>query len=244
MFSMEFAGGRKVAGQPSAELPGKVNYVLGRDPGKWQLGLATYQRVDYRGIYPNVDVAYCGNQQHLEFDLALRPGADPRRIRMKIGGVGRLAGEPDGTLSIGMAGGEMHLPRPTIYGNAYVTGWASNSSTVPATSGVFMPSPANGGDAFVAKFSTSGALTYCTYLGGSGADYGFAIAADSGGSACVSGYSESPSLTGAPTGGVQTSNSGMGDAFVAKLKVYTIASVRPSGVVRDLEIGVTDPCDA
>ncbi len=71
-------------------------------------------------------------------------------------------------------------------GNAYVTGY-TGSSNFP------LQSPLRGSngasvDAFVTKLNAAGsALVYSTYLGGSGTDYGTAIAVDSSGSAYVTG---------------------------------------------------------
>ena len=67
--SMEFAGARATAAIPGPELPGKVNYIQGNEPRKWQTGLSTWERVRYPNIYPGIDVIYYGNQQQLEFDL-------------------------------------------------------------------------------------------------------------------------------------------------------------------------------
>jgi hypothetical protein len=82
-------------------------------------------------------------------------------------------------------------------GSVYVTGYTYSSdfptqnsykSTQPAKlSGSSWPS------AFVTKFSPDGSsLVYSTYLGGSGYDYGYAIAVDSSGSAFVTGSTASP----------------------------------------------------
>src|ERR1700733_1853716 len=50
--SLEFAGSRpSLHAVPGAELPGKVNYIRGNDPHKWQLGLPTYARVAYPDAY-------------------------------------------------------------------------------------------------------------------------------------------------------------------------------------------------
>jgi len=70
-------------------------------------------------------------------------------------------------------------------GNAYVTG--STSSTNFPTSSALQITYGGGGDAFVTKISTTGALVYSTYLGGSGSDYGSQIAVDSGFNAYVIG---------------------------------------------------------
>ena len=58
-------------------------------------------------------------------------------------------------------------------------------------------------------------LVYSTYLGGSGADYGYGIAVDSSGNAYVTGYTASTNF---PTmNPLQPSYGGSGDAFVAKI---------------------------
>jgi len=111
VVSLEFAGGAPRPGVPGPELPGKVNYVRGNHPRLWQFGLPTWSRVTYREVYPGIDVAYYGNQQQLEFDLILRPGADPSRIRMKFRGASRVALGPDGVLSVE----DFRVPLPAVY---------------------------------------------------------------------------------------------------------------------------------
>ena len=47
-------GNADVAG--ADELPGKVNYFIGNDPGTWRTNLPTYAKVKYQGVYPGVDL--------------------------------------------------------------------------------------------------------------------------------------------------------------------------------------------
>jgi outer membrane protein assembly factor BamB len=98
-------------------------------------------------------------------------------------------------------------------GNAYVTG-STHSSNFPTRN----PLHAYGGafDAFVSKLNTNGsALLYSTYLGGSGADFGFGIAVDSAGNAYVTGSTGSSNFPlDAP---LQSSRAGGTDAFVTKI---------------------------
>jgi Beta-propeller repeat len=100
--SLEFTGSQPrrhaIAG---SELPGKVNYIRGNDPTKWQIGLATYARITYPDIYPGIDIVYYGNQRQLEFDLVVKPGADPGAIRLKVEGAGRLTLDDSGALALG-----------------------------------------------------------------------------------------------------------------------------------------------
>ncbi|MGH2677673.1 MAG: hypothetical protein ACRDHB_04855 [Actinomycetota bacterium] len=103
-------------------------------------------------------------------------------------------------------------------GHAYVVGQTtSTATTFPVTSGPDLTE--NGSeDAFVAKVSPSGSgLVYAGFIGGMDEDIAFGVTADAAGNTYVTGrtYSEDGSFP--VVGGPETSNDGMGDAFVAKL---------------------------
>src|SRR5207253_23981 len=68
-------------------------------------------------------------------------------------------------------------------GDAYVTGYTF-STNFPVTANAFQATLKGSLDAFVAKLNAAGsALVYSTYLGGSGADQGLAVAVDGAGDA-------------------------------------------------------------
>jgi predicted secreted hydrolase len=90
-------------------------------------------------------------------------------------------------------------------GNVCVAG--SSSATWGSPVRVY----AGGDDTFVAKLNTSGGLTWNTFLGGSGGDYGYGIAVDGSGNVYVAGYSDA--TWGSP---LRAYTSGA-DAFAAKL---------------------------
>ena len=98
-------------------------------------------------------------------------------------------------------------------GSIYITG-NTLSSDFPITPGAFDMSY-NGGDAFVVKLNPAGsALVYATFLGGSGKDRSYGIAADGTGSAHMTGYTYSSDFP-ATQGALDTSFNGSVDAFVA-----------------------------
>ena len=107
-------------------------------------------------------------------------------------------------------------------GNVYVTGTTGSNDFLIANA--FQPTFSgplfSGGDAFVTKLNSNGAMTYSTYLGGSNAETGFGITADSSGHAYVTGVTQSTNF---PTvNPIQASNGGgnsfsSGDVFVTKL---------------------------
>lgn len=66
------------------QLPGKSNYYIGNDPKKWRTNIPTYAQVKYRNLYPGIDLVYYGNQQQLEYDFVVAPGADPSQIKLSF----------------------------------------------------------------------------------------------------------------------------------------------------------------
>jgi len=98
-------------------------------------------------------------------------------------------------------------------GNIYVTG-TSNSASVGVTS--LLPNKGQA-DAFALKLTPSGALTYFTFLGGSQADAGIGIAADSNGNAYVTGSTVSTDFPVVGSVFQKTFGGGNADAFVTKL---------------------------
>ncbi|NLF29381.1 MAG: hypothetical protein GX591_00680 [Planctomycetes bacterium] len=102
-------------------------------------------------------------------------------------------------------------------GNVLVTGttgladFAGGANELPAAN-----APAGASDAFVAKLTPDGRLLWATYVGGSGSDAGFGVAADSAGNVLVAGSTFSTDLGGAG-GAANNSAKGASDAFVAKL---------------------------
>ena len=71
-------------------LPGRVNYLRGKDPAHWQTQIPTYAKVAYEGIYPGVDLVYYGNQGQLEYDFVVAPGADPSVLKLVFRGADRI----------------------------------------------------------------------------------------------------------------------------------------------------------
>jgi hypothetical protein len=104
-------------------------------------------------------------------------------------------------------------------GNAYTAGQTTSPTDFP----LFRPfQAANAGgtdDAFITKLDPTGSLlVYSSYLGGSGADHGFAIALDGAipANAYLTGDTNSTNFT-TTTGAFQTTSQGGFDAFVTKI---------------------------
>ncbi|MGH9642490.1 MAG: hypothetical protein ACRD3Q_08685 [Terriglobales bacterium] len=61
-------------------LPGKVNYLRGRDSSQWKIDVPTYSKVKLENVYRGIDLVYYGNHKQLEYDFVVAPGADPNQI--------------------------------------------------------------------------------------------------------------------------------------------------------------------
>ncbi|MCG3149727.1 MAG: hypothetical protein PCFJNLEI_03192 [Verrucomicrobiae bacterium] len=197
---LELVGANRSAeGTGLNRLAGVANYYLGNDPAQWRVGVPLYERVEFRGVYPGVDVVYYGTDQHLEHDFIVAPGADPNQIRLRAG---KFALTPDGELTTG----EFRLRRPVIFqGNRQIAGGycLDTDGTAGFVVGEYDPSR---------ELVIDPVLVFSTYLGGTGTEIGQSIAVHTNGQVYVTGYTESanfPSATG--------SLGGTRDAYVAKL---------------------------
>jgi hypothetical protein len=100
----------------------------------------------------------------------------------------------------------------------YIVGYTV-SVNFPTTSNALQTTFQGGlGDAFLIKLDLSGtALLYSTYLGGTGTDTAAAVALDSGGRACLAGYTNSLSLPLRNAMKAAPSGNGNGDVLLACL---------------------------
>lgn len=97
------------------QLPGRVNYFIGNDRNKWRTDVSTYAQVNYRNIYQGVDLIYYGsNQQQLEYDFAVAPGADPSAITLSFEGAEGLKLNDRGDLTVSTAGDEVIERAPIV----------------------------------------------------------------------------------------------------------------------------------
>lgn len=198
------------------ELPGRSNYFIGNDPKKWRANVPAYAKLRYRNTYPGVDLVYYGNQQQLEYDFVVAPGADPRAITLDLAGRERthleIAG--NGDLVIPTSGGEVRFHKPVIY-------QADERSARHSIDGNWRLKSGSQVGFEVADYDRGKplvidpVLSYSTYLGGRDDDFGYTLAIDSAGNAHVLGNTASPDF---PTvNPLQSTNHGTENAFVAEL---------------------------
>ena len=224
VLRMTFAGANpdpRVTGLE--ELPGKANYFIGNDPAKWRTGVPTYAKVHYQEVYPGIDLVYYGRQRQLEYDLVVRPGADPSAIALRVTGADKVEVDVQGDLVLHTAAGPIRQRKPFIYQEVGgVRKEIPGGYVLKGEQHVgFKVAPHDARRPLV----IDPVLSYSTYLGGSGQDRSHAIAVDAAGNAYVTGGTFSPDF---PTtaGAFQASfGDGIFHAFVTKLNATGSALV-------------------
>jgi uncharacterized repeat protein (TIGR01451 family) len=194
------------------ELPGKLNYFIGNDPRKWRKNIPTYSRVRYRNAYPGIDLIYHGNQQQLEYDFIITPGASPKRIAIDFEGMLKTAIDGDGNLLLSTAAGDVLQHKPIAYQDfngerrAVAVNYKLDGNQIAFETGVYDKS---------LPLIIDPVLLFSSYLGGTGSETGLGIAVDAQDSAYLTG---STSATDFPlTDPAQNVKGSFNDAFVAKL---------------------------
>ncbi|HEY4416995.1 MAG TPA: SBBP repeat-containing protein [Verrucomicrobiae bacterium] len=220
---LEFVGANpRAAISGRAEMTGKINYLIGNDATRWQLGLATFGQVQAAQVYPGVNVVYYGNQKRLEYDFDLAPGVKPEVIAIRFAGADKVAVNDRGELIVRLAGREIIQHQPVAY-------QISGSVRHEIQAGYKMV------DNHTVSFSVGHydahlplvidpVLSYSTFFGGNGVDIAWAIALDSQTNIYIAG--QTLSTVGANGASFATTNvafqktfqggSQTGDAFIAK----------------------------
>jgi hypothetical protein len=206
-LSLRFQGAAapaRLAGED--ELGSKTNIFFGSNPNNWRTAVPNYRRLSVRGIYPGVDLVYYGNSGELEYDLIVKPGTNPRQIRLQLGGAdARL--DSDGNLI-----SELIQKRPV----AYQTG--ADGKRIPIESRYRKNSDGSYGFALGPydhgrELAIDPVLSLAQYIAGSLQDIAYGIGHDSGGLLYVAGTTFSTDL---PLGSAAAQNTAGGgnDLFV------------------------------
>jgi hypothetical protein len=222
---------RFIGANPDVEIKGskqedaKVNYFIGKDSSRWQTNIPTYSEITYKDIYKGIDLVYKGSPGKLKSEFVVRPGANPKDIKLAYNDVDSMSVSDAGDLIIRTALGEMKEEKPHIYqvidGKEIELKGQFNIESIESNNHSYSFS--------VDSYNTSQpliidpALSYSTFLGGSSAEDGWRIAVDSSGSAYVTGSTTSDNFPTGPyappclTFDCSHNGSGSEDAFITKL---------------------------
>jgi probable HAF family extracellular repeat protein len=208
------------------ELPGKVYYASGAMTGPLH-GNPTFGRVRFSGIYPRIDAVYYGNEQQLEFDLALAPHADPKLIRLAFSGADKTRLTGTGEVAFQLGTEEFLLRKPTIY--------QERDGVRTEIAGKYEWRGKNELGFDLAAFDPGlpliidPSIVFATYLGGSGNESAVAVKVARFGEIYVAASSDSvSSIPATQQFPIETPQSGFQECFLTKLsadgsqELYTV----------------------
>ena len=223
-----------------SEMAMRTNYFKGNDPAKWHTDVARYERVRYEQVYPGIDMVYYGQQQQLEYDFEVAPGANTSQIALEYRGVKRVKVERGtGDLVLKTAGGEVRQHKPVAYQE--VGGERREVESRYVIRGQRKVGIEVEEYDHTKRLVIDPVLSYSTYLGGDNGDEGRNIAVDPSGNVYVTGFIDSTDF---PKRNEHTADQGGTDAFMTKLNpnLSGAASLRYStylgGSNRDLGLGI------
>jgi hypothetical protein len=217
--------------------PGRLNYFIGNDPTRWHTDIPTYGRVEYANVYPGVSLAYYGDAGGLEYDFIVAAGADAHAIALQFEGASGVELDAQGGLVVHTAAGDLVQHAPAVYQDvsgtrrevpgAFRIGAPSASCPAARAASCLLPTVSF----TVGSYDRSRPLVidplvlgYSTYLGGSKDDRAYDVAVDTGGSAYVTGYTNSTNFPTTP-GAFQGTDPGIAPAYVVKLNATGSALV-------------------
>ncbi len=171
VIRMKLDGANSAASVSGAEpLPGKSNYFIGNNPAKWRHNIPQFARVEYKSVYPGVDLVYYGDQGQLEYDFRVAPAADPKRIALSFTGAASTRIE-SGDLILATGQGDVRFHAPRIY--------QQNGNTQKPIAGSFRQLAGNRIGFAIGDYDHSReliidpVLNYSTYFGNPGSNGGF-----------------------------------------------------------------------
>ncbi len=185
---IDFVGSHAVP-EGKQPLTGHTNYFLHQDRSLWLRDVQLVSEVEYPELYRGVSLSFYGNDQELEHDFRVDPGADPSSICMHVRGASGLHVQSDGDLAVVVGNSTMVLRRPVAY-QPGVNGRAMVEAS-------FRLSAAGDIRFFVGRYDHSKPLildpvmVFSTYLGGTGTDEITGVTTDPSGNILVTGYTTS-----------------------------------------------------
>jgi hypothetical protein len=207
------AAARRVAGRD--RLAGVVNHYIGDDPRRWQVGVEQFARVRQSGVYEGIDLEFYGNQDRLEYDFLVAPGADPSVIRLRFDGADRVEIADTGDLLVHAGDGEpLRQQAPISFQDIDGARRAIDSRYVRLA--------ANEVGIAVGAYDRRQPLTidpvliYSSFFGGTSQERAYDVALDPAGNIYITGSTTASGTLPVTPGAYQTTKPGLSDGFVAK----------------------------
>lgn len=94
------------------ELPGTTNYMGSGNP---ITDVKSYQKLTYSDLYENIDLVFYNSEKGLKYDFIVKPGGDPKKIKMKYTGIENIELVDGQTIDISLPFGKIKETLPITY---------------------------------------------------------------------------------------------------------------------------------
>jgi len=112
---LDFVGADPAARPGGRErMPTVVSFFKG-PRSEWRTGLATYREIVYPELWPGIDLVYRGETDQVKATFLVRPGADPRAIRLAWRGATAVRVLPDGAIEVATPVGSFRDEAPVAF---------------------------------------------------------------------------------------------------------------------------------
>jgi len=206
-----------------------------RGPEKdWKTGLQTYAKVVYEDLWPGIDLVYKGTVNRLKYEFVVKPGADPRQIKLRYEGATEAEITRTGGLCVKTPAGDFQDAPPAAWqeidGEREPVDMAFTLASATGERGLEFGFRVGVYDNTRRLILDPAILVYCGYIGGASFDEGNGIAVDQAGNAYVTGRTSSSQVSFPVTVGPDLTFNGGNlpwpvDAFVAKVSAQGTALV-------------------
>ncbi|MBN2491466.1 MAG: SBBP repeat-containing protein [Planctomycetes bacterium] len=188
----------------------------------WKTALRSYGEVTYENLWPGIGLVYRAEVGALKYEFRVKPGADPRQIRLGYQGATAVRRGEDGALRLETPVAAFEDAPPV----AWTIGTDGDKTPVEvayAVSGVPGGEPASVGfevgayDADRVLVIDPAVFMYCGFIGGNGGDVATCIGVDAQGCAYVGGTFERSPTFPLRVGPIITLPPGRGHGYIAKI---------------------------
>jgi hypothetical protein len=101
--------------EPLDPEPSGTSYFIGSDPAQWHRDVPHFRRLAWRSVYPGIDLIFYGQNDRLEYDFVVAPGADPSLIRLSASRPARLSLTDAGDISVRSGQSVFAMKKPVVY---------------------------------------------------------------------------------------------------------------------------------
>ncbi len=183
---------------------------------EWKTGLPSFAEVVYEELWPGIDLVYRGGRNALKYEFRVRPGADPKQIRLRYRGATAVETTDAGGLRVQTPVASFADDSPV----AWTVGEGGVRAPVDAAFSV---------DESTVRFEVGdydmsqtlvidpAVFVYCGFIGGGGQDLAVSVAVDAQGFAYVGGGAEPSPTFPVRVGPSTTLPAVTGAAFVCKV---------------------------